>query len=218
MAVTKINFASAPGKTIYMPTAGERQNFLWRPNDNSSTTLARYDLEAEHWVRAFKNAHSKHRPRNYSADLAVVGLFINLFFSLLTVLVIVITDVLKFGHRQAMKARMKREVCIAENIKAEKINKDKINHIIAGRPRTINTGRSSIFKNAAKLVVLKQKVSISGLMYELNLDFEKISKIIDELYEAGIISDPIKTKGRKVLIKNEEDLELLLKLEGSYTL
>ena len=30
-----------------MPTQGERQNYLWRPNDNSSTTITRYEQEAE---------------------------------------------------------------------------------------------------------------------------------------------------------------------------
>ena len=86
-----------------MPTQGERQNYLWRPNDNSSTTLARYDLEAEHWMRAFNNAATKHRPRNYSADFAVISLFISLTVSLLTLVILLFTEVIKFIYKRVKK-------------------------------------------------------------------------------------------------------------------
>ena len=33
-----------------------KQKFLWRDNDFSSKTNLRYDLEAEHWVKAFRGA------------------------------------------------------------------------------------------------------------------------------------------------------------------
>ncbi len=33
-----------------------KQKYLWRENDFSSKTNLRYDLEAEHWVKAFKGA------------------------------------------------------------------------------------------------------------------------------------------------------------------
>jgi len=44
-----------------MPTQSDRQNYQWRPNDNSVQTNLRYDLEAEHWTRAFKSAQMKQR-------------------------------------------------------------------------------------------------------------------------------------------------------------
>tara|TARA_R110000851_G_scaffold11678_4_gene40835 strand:+ start:296 stop:658 length:363 start_codon:yes stop_codon:yes gene_type:complete len=44
-----------------------RQDFQWRPNDNSSTTLAKYDQEAEHWTRAFNSANKK---QNQSGDIS----------------------------------------------------------------------------------------------------------------------------------------------------
>jgi hypothetical protein len=37
-----------------MTTQGERQEFLWRPNTNDSTNLARYDQEAQLWTNAFR--------------------------------------------------------------------------------------------------------------------------------------------------------------------
>lgn len=73
-----------------MTSQGERQNFNWRPNDNSSTTLLRYDQEAEHWVRAFKNAERNNRPTDYKSSFRVFGLFISLVFSL-TVLIVLST-------------------------------------------------------------------------------------------------------------------------------
>lgn len=33
-----------------------RNNYQWRPNDNSSQTKIRYKLEAEHWLNAFHSA------------------------------------------------------------------------------------------------------------------------------------------------------------------
>jgi hypothetical protein len=79
-----------------MPTQGERQDFLWRPNDNSSTTLARYDQEAEHWTRAFKNAASKNKPTDYSGIFGVVGLVLNLFCNLIWLIVYGIGSLLVF--------------------------------------------------------------------------------------------------------------------------
>ena len=79
-----------------MPTQGERQDFLWRPNDNSVTTRTRYDLEAEHWYRSFKAAERKHKPSSFKADLGVIGLFIQLTFTLLTLIVVALIDFIKW--------------------------------------------------------------------------------------------------------------------------
>ena len=79
-----------------MPTQGERQDYLWRPNDNSVTTRTRYDLEAEHWYRSFKAAERKHKPSSIRSDLSVIGLFIQLTFSLLTLIIIALIDFIKW--------------------------------------------------------------------------------------------------------------------------
>jgi len=66
-----------------MVTQGERQNFLWRPNTNDSTTLARYDQEAQHWVKAFKSAS---RPQtSLSGALYGIGVILNFILALLWV-------------------------------------------------------------------------------------------------------------------------------------
>mgnify|MGYP001555631555 CR=1 FL=1 len=64
-------------------TQGERQDYKWRPNDNSSTTRLRYDLEAEHWYKSFKSVELKHRPSSIGADISVIRLLLQLVFSLL---------------------------------------------------------------------------------------------------------------------------------------
>jgi hypothetical protein len=58
-----------------MATQGQRQNFMWRPNTNDSTTLTRYDQEAAHWVRAVTNAS---RPKgSLAGTLGVIGLILD---------------------------------------------------------------------------------------------------------------------------------------------
>lgn len=79
-----------------MPTQGERQDYLWRPNDNSVTTRTRYDLEAEHWYSSFKAAERKHRPRSIKEDLSVIGLVFQLVFSLLALIVILVINFIKW--------------------------------------------------------------------------------------------------------------------------
>jgi hypothetical protein len=79
-----------------MPTQGERQNFLWRPNDNSSTTLARYDQEAEHWYRAFKNAESKNRPVDYRGAFNAIGLIITFVVLVVGLAVMLIVKAIKW--------------------------------------------------------------------------------------------------------------------------
>ncbi|WP_411894275.1 hypothetical protein [Winogradskyella sp. A2] len=77
-----------------MPSQRERQEFLWRPNDNSVTTRTRYDLEAEHWVRAFKSAT---RPKaTFTGSMSVIGLIFSLIFSILNVLVLVVINFIKW--------------------------------------------------------------------------------------------------------------------------
>ena len=79
-----------------MPNQGERQNFKWRPNDYSSTTLARYDQEAEHWHRAFKNAEAKNRPADYAGAIEAMGLAVSLVISLITLIIMLLVEFVKW--------------------------------------------------------------------------------------------------------------------------
>lgn len=79
-----------------MPAQGERQDYLWRPNDNSVTTITRYDLEAEHWYKSYKSAEMKHKKTSINDSLNVISLFVSLVFSLLTLIVILLIGFIKW--------------------------------------------------------------------------------------------------------------------------
>lgn len=60
--------------------------------------------------------------------------------------------------------------------------------------------RDDYFFEAAKLVIQKEKASASMLQRYLNIGFNRASKIIDQLYDAGVIGDEEGTKPRKVIM------------------
>ncbi|MDA9343566.1 hypothetical protein N9R06_00530 [Algibacter sp.] len=65
-------------------TQGERENqYVWRPNTNDSTTRLRYDLEVEHFYRSFKSSELKHKTPSFSGSLGVIGMILQLAFTLL---------------------------------------------------------------------------------------------------------------------------------------
>ena len=74
----------------------QKDNYQWRPNDNSSSTRLKYDLEAEHWTRAFKSAQINNKTTSAGEAFGVVGLCISLIFSLVVLIVISIVDVIKW--------------------------------------------------------------------------------------------------------------------------
>lgn len=77
-----------------MATQGQRQNFQWRPNTYDSTTLTRYDQEAQHWVKAFKNAS---RPQStFAGTMGTVGLIFQLIIHLIWLVVLLCSKVLKW--------------------------------------------------------------------------------------------------------------------------
>lgn len=69
--------------------------------------------------------------------------------------------------------------------------------------------RDDYFLEAARMVVEKEKASASMLQRYLNIGFNRASKIIDQLYAAGVIGDEEGTKPRKVIMTMEqlEDLK-----------
>lgn len=79
-----------------MPTQGERQNYMWRPNDNSSTTLTRYSQEAELWTQALRDADMKNRKVSLSETISVIGLVISLVGSLVLLIVLSIKRLVKW--------------------------------------------------------------------------------------------------------------------------
>jgi hypothetical protein len=72
------------------------QEFIWRENDESSSTLLKYDLEASHWVRAFKSAERKHNSAPIGETLGVIGLLLGLILNLILLFVLLIADSIKY--------------------------------------------------------------------------------------------------------------------------
>jgi hypothetical protein len=86
-----------------MVTQGDRQNYQWRPNDYSSTTLTRYDQEAEHWVRAIKNVQSNNKPVDFSKTFGFIGLLLGLVINLAIIIVLTLTQLIAWVLRQFNK-------------------------------------------------------------------------------------------------------------------
>ena len=72
------------------------KEFVWRENDESSSTLTKYDLEADHWVRAFKSAERKHTTAPISETFGTIGLVLSLILNLVLLLVLTIKSILNY--------------------------------------------------------------------------------------------------------------------------
>ena len=65
-----------------MPTQGERQQFLWRPNDNSTTTKLRYDLETKHLMDSIRSYNITSKYISFGEAISVVGLLLSLILGI----------------------------------------------------------------------------------------------------------------------------------------
>lgn len=73
----------------------DRDNFQWRPNDNSVKNNLRYDLEAMKWKNALKSA-SVNSTASFSQTLGVVGMIISLLLNTVLFCLICLVDVSVF--------------------------------------------------------------------------------------------------------------------------
>ena len=197
--------------------ATQKQDFVWRPNDNSPSTLLKYDLEAQHWTKAFNSAQRSQAPVNYGEAFGTIGLIIGLAITLLTIVFQLLSMFFKWAFSQ--DSNNTRNVATKYNASPlmMSMTERSIREIIKRRPSVFKPNRHKLFKKAALMVVAKQKVSISGLMYELKIDFDIASRLIDELFEAGIISGIDKENKRKVFIDDKLSLDLLYQMETQYS-
>ncbi|WP_028871297.1 hypothetical protein [Psychroserpens burtonensis] len=67
--------------------------YKWRPNDNSSSTRLKYDLEVEHWLKSYKSAQLK--TTSSQSSLHVISLVFSLAFNLVLLLVLGIGSLIK---------------------------------------------------------------------------------------------------------------------------
>ena len=70
--------------------------------------------------------------------------------------------------------------------------------------------RDPLFREAAQLIVMHQQGSTSMIQRKLKLGYNRAGRIIDQLEAAGIIGPLQGSKGRKVMIENEDQLNKLL--------
>ncbi|HLR33603.1 MAG TPA: DNA translocase FtsK, partial [Fodinibius sp.] len=67
-----------------------------------------------------------------------------------------------------------------------------------------------LFEAAAKIIVLHQQGSVSLLQRKLKIGYNRAGRIIDQLFNAGIVGPYQGSTARDVLVEDEEELELLL--------
>lgn len=67
-----------------------------------------------------------------------------------------------------------------------------------------------LFEAAAKVIVLHQQGSVSLLQRKLKIGYNRAGRIIDQLYNAGIVGPYQGSTAREVLVDDEEELEQLL--------
>lgn len=72
-----------------------------------------------------------------------------------------------------------------------------------------NNDRDSLFEEAGRFVIEKDKGSIGMLQRYFKIGFNRAGRIIDQLAEVGVVGPEIGTKARKILMTEEEFENLL---------
>jgi len=67
-----------------------------------------------------------------------------------------------------------------------------------------------LFESAAKIIVLHQQGSVSLLQRKLKIGYNRAGRIIDQLFNAGVVGPYQGSTARDVLVEDEEELEQLL--------
>ena len=67
------------------------------------------------------------------------------------------------------------------------------------------------FEEAARVVVMSQKGSTSELQRKLGMGFAKAGRVMDQLYDAGIVGPQEGSKARTVLVSSLDELDEILK-------
>ena len=65
------------------------------------------------------------------------------------------------------------------------------------------------FADAGRLIITSNKASIGGLQRKFKIGFNRAARIMDQLCEAGVVSDGEGTKERRILMSIEEFEQLL---------
>ena len=70
--------------------------------------------------------------------------------------------------------------------------------------------RDPLFKEAALLIIMHQQGSTSMIQRKLKLGYNRAGRIVDQLESVGVLGPLEGSKGRKVLIQSEEELNQLI--------
>jgi S-DNA-T family DNA segregation ATPase FtsK/SpoIIIE len=81
-----------------------------------------------------------------------------------------------------------------------------------GATNTLDNERDELFVQAAKFIIEKDKASIGMLQRVFRIGFNRAARIMDQLYEAGVVGAEEGTKPR-VILMSEEQFESFLKEE-----
>ena len=75
---------------------------------------------------------------------------------------------------------------------------------MAGTSNGGGNDRDSLFVDAGKFIIEKDKASIGMLQRVFKIGFNRAARIMDQLAEAGVVGEEEGTKPRKVLMSMEE--------------
>lgn len=78
--------------------------------------------------------------------------------------------------------------------------------------RTSNTDVDELFLQAGRFIIDKEKASIGNLQRVFKIGFNRAARIMDQLYEAGVVGNEQGTKPREILM----DMETFEEKYGSY--
>jgi S-DNA-T family DNA segregation ATPase FtsK/SpoIIIE len=73
------------------------------------------------------------------------------------------------------------------------------------------SNRDPLFDEAARLIVLEQRGSVSFIQQKLNIGYNRSARIMDQIEAAGIVGAADGSKPRQLLIQDEVSLEYILK-------
>jgi S-DNA-T family DNA segregation ATPase FtsK/SpoIIIE len=79
-----------------------------------------------------------------------------------------------------------------------------------GGTRIMDTGRDELFPEIARFVISSPTASVSAIQRKFALGFSRAARIVDQLYETGIVGPGEKSKPREVLVKDPTVLEQML--------
>ena len=70
-----------------------KNNFQWRPNDNSVTTNLRYDLEMNHWLKSLKGS-TVSSAFKFHPSIMIIGIIFSLALNIILFVLLTLSDLI----------------------------------------------------------------------------------------------------------------------------